>query len=89
MIENHNTDFDQQSSAYSLPRYNFSLMFCLAIQSSLNLQNEPFKTSFKKRYLHYYDKKGVITDSLKEIRKLLLSNRANSCIQKEITDMFK
>ena len=32
-------------------------------------------------YLNYYDQDGATTDSLKEIRKVLLSNRANSSVK--------
>ena len=34
-------------------------------------------------YLNYHDKDGATTDSLKEIRKVLLSNRANSSVKKK------
>ena len=40
-------------------------------------------------YLNHFDKEGATTESLNDIKRFLLSNRAKSCVQKKITDMFK
>ena len=39
-------------------------------------------------YLNYHDKDGATTDSLKEIRKVLLSNRANSSVKKKKDHLY-